>query len=280
MAENQPKEVLDGQTVWPAQKRRNYGGKHKAGETVIACYTVRQMKSLYPNGGYQIAAEYAGKTRGETTGTLCCEKLTLPVSKYGSNSRLKYRESGYIAVEPGEDCYVAVLGDVRLRRILALILCLVILAGGITAAVLASRTPGIVPAAEFSSAAAAPELESGAVDWEGIKVSEPEDAPADGIRIPGFKSITVEADTAEVSVNLQNPEQNNCFFVIRLVLVDTQETLYESKMIEPGKGLYHITLSRALAAGTYQAKLQYEPYDMTTLTRLNGAEINLELIAE
>jgi hypothetical protein len=64
------------------------------------------------------------------------------------------------------------------------------------------------------------------------------------------------------------------------VLLDTGETLYESKMIEPGKGLYEITLSRALEAGTYDAQLQYEPYDMTTLTRLNGAVVNLDLIVE
>ncbi|HHV51034.1 MAG TPA: tRNA (uracil-5-)-methyltransferase [Clostridiales bacterium] len=122
-------------------------------------------------------------------------------------------------------------------------------------------------------------LDPDAEDWTGARTTRNTE-PTEDIRIPGYKSITVEANTRNVSVNLHNPEKNNCYFVIRLVLADTGETLYESKMIAPGKGLYNITLSRPLEAGTYKAKLQYEPYDMATLARLNGAVIDLDLIAK
>lgn len=161
------------------------------------------------------------------------------------------------------------------RRIIAIVFGLIVIAGGIVLVICLGNGTSDTTATPTS-----PVLESGAVDWEGAKTTETSGIPADGIRIPGYKSITIEADTTEVSVNLQNPEKNNCYFVIRLVLLDTGETLYESKMIEPGKGLYNITLSRALEAGTYSAQLQYEPYDMTSLTRLNGAVVNLDLIVE
>jgi len=163
------------------------------------------------------------------------------------------------------------------KRIIAIVIGLAAIAGGIVLAICLWN--GTEVESDATTTPMTPVLESGAVDWEGVKTSE-SGIPEDGIRIPGYKSINIEANKTKVSVNLQNPDKNNCYFVIRLVLLDTGETLYESKMIEPGKGLYSINLSRALEPGTYRAQLQYEPYDMTTLTRLNGAEINLDLIAE
>lgn len=266
-----------GMAMLNAQSRKNYGGKYKALGAVLPCYTKKQIRSLYPGNNFKMAAEYAPGSKENEAGVLRHESTNLPLTEYGSNTRIKYREKGFVAVDPGEDRYAAILQNVLPQRIAALVLCLAIIAGGIALAV--SLNKGGATAA-VTSTPLLPALESGAVDWEGVKTTETSGIPADGIRIPGYKSITIEADTTEVSVNLQNPEKNSCYFVIRLVLLDTGETLYESKMIEPGKGLYNITLSRALEAGTYGAQLQYEPYDMTALTRLNGAVVNLDLIVE
>ncbi len=265
--------------IWDVQMRKNYGGIYKDSGVVLPCYTKKQMQSLYPDGQFKIKAEYAPGSKQDSVGALHHEKTELPLTEYGSNSRIIYREKGFAAIDSYEESYTAVLKNVLLPRIAALVLCLVV----IVCAIVLFTLPGDESedvVADTASTPVAPELEEGAVDWEGIKTTEESGIPADGIRIPGYKSITIEADTAEVSVNLQNPEKNNCYFVIRLVLLDTGETLYESKMIEPGKGLYDITLSHAMEAGTYNAQLQYEPYDMTAMTRLNGAVVNLELIVE
>jgi flagellar basal body-associated protein FliL len=170
------------------------------------------------------------------------------------------------------DNIAAQAGKKKKHIIAIVIICIVVIAAGTLLALYLNR--------DKETGKLLPDLETGAEDWEGARKPEPEKAPEEGIRIPGFKSITIEANTTEVSVNLHNPEENKCYFVIRLVLSDTGETLYESKMIEPGKGLYSITLSRPMEPGTYSAQLQYEPYDMETLARLNGAVINLDLIAE
>lgn len=62
-----------------------------------------------------------------------------------------------------------------------------------------------------------------------------ESDPPEGHRIPGYPSITIPADTKDVTVNLMNPEGNPCYFTFTLVLKDTDETIYQSKMVEPGK---------------------------------------------
>ncbi len=272
-----PEQKISAETDPEFRARKNYGGLYKIGNITVPCYTKRQMKILYPAKNYTVKAEYAPK--GAKNGAYSDRpgQNLFKAYKYRTASRLVYREAGYAAV--GEDDYILLLKHALPLRVFVLVFAIAVISGGIATALQMSKT-AIAPAGITAGSKVSAEFEPGAEDWTGIKVSEPENVPEDGIRIPGFKSITIEADKTEVSVNFQNPEQNNCYFVIRLVLKDTGETLYESKMIEPGKGLYTITLSRALAAGSYPAKLQYEPYDMTSLTRLNGAEINLELIAK
>ena len=39
-----------------------------------------------------------------------------------------------------------------------------------------------------------------------------------GIRIPGYPSITIEADKKDVQMNLMNPEGNPCYFTFEIVL--------------------------------------------------------------
>ena len=86
--------------------------------------------------------------------------------------------------------------------------------------------------------------------------------------------------TARMSyVNLYNPQGNPCYFVISLVLDDGM-VLYQSKMIEPGKALYGITLSRPLAAGEYEAMIMYETYSLDALKPMNGANVKFTLIAK
>jgi len=280
MVEEKPEMKLEKQRHFTVQKRKNYSRSCRLRNFKIPCYTKKQMRILYPKNDFEIAAEYIPKSKKKQADILIYGKTVLPLNNYGENSRIVYAEKGFVAVDKGEDSYIVLLGNVLIKRIAALFFCIAVLTTGILFAVkLTTQSGEIIPTTGSTQSPVSVELESGAVDWEGIKVSETSSA-AEGIRIPGFKSITIQADTTEVSVNFQNPAANNCYFVIRLVLLDTGETLYESKMIEPGKGLYNVTLSRALEAGTYSAQLQYEPYDLITLTRLNGAVINLDLIAE
>lgn len=259
--------------TYDIQIRKDYGAVYKISRVAIPCYSKKQMRRLYSDCKFEL--EYApGSSPEGQVGILRYGKTELPLKHYGTSSRATYSEKALVAVDNGKDSFVVMLRNVLLQRCLLSLLCLLVLAGVI--AVIVNQGKGT----PVSTGAMVPDLEPGVSDWEEMKPTGTSSFLADGIRIPGYKSISIEADTTEVSVNLYNPEKNNCYFVIRLVLLDPKETLYESKMIEPGKGLNHIVLSRALRSGTYSAQLQYEPYDMVTLTRLNGAVLNIDLIVE
>lgn len=128
-----------------------------------------------------------------------------------------------------------------------------------------------------------PDLDDGAVDWQGEQSKEQPKTPDGqaGIAIPGYKEIRLKADTLEQSVNLYNPEGNDCYFVMSLILPDGTE-IWKSKMVPPGKGLYTITLNQTVAAGTYEnSVLKYECYKQNDeLTALNGSEVKLTLEVE
>ena len=98
------------------------------------------------------------------------------------------------------------------------------------------------------------------------------------ISIPGFETWTIDAGKTRASTNFYNPEKNTCYFIIRVILNDTGETIYESKYIKPGQHLYEVELTKALGAGTYKATLHYCTYSMTDLTPMNGADVPFELV--
>lgn len=118
-------------------------------------------------------------------------------------------------------------------------------------------------------------------DQERPDSTDQEGSVADGIQIPGYKSITIPAGTKDVSVELMNPEENQVYFQISFYLPDTEETIYTSKMIKPGQHLYEITLDKEMAAGEYPLTVRYDTFSADeAMTPRNGAEVNCTLIVE
>jgi hypothetical protein len=266
------------QSVLEQQPRKNYGAQYQSGGHQIKCYTKKQMKSLYPGNDFKVLAEHAPGSRRKPVGTLESGKRR-PVYAYKSHSRLIYREYGFAAV--GEDSYVVLLKNAVAPRAAILAACLAVIAGGAVFALTMNKPQQVANVPEESVAAAGnpqPDLEEGAVDWEGVKPQNT-GGVVPGIAIPGYKSITVAANKKDVKVNFQNPEGNPCYFEISLLLGDGTE-IYKSKMIEPGKGLYDISLSKALEPGEYDAVVKYDTFSLDGLAPMNGAEVKITLIAQ
>ena len=104
-----------------------------------------------------------------------------------------------------------------------------------------------------------------------------------GVAIPGWGSLTIPADTEEVTVDFYNPESNKGYYYMtfELRLADTGETLYSSGLVQPGLHIQKITLSRGLPSGTYNAILHVQPYEMDEAqTPTNNADMNLKLIVK
>jgi hypothetical protein len=125
-----------------------------------------------------------------------------------------------------------------------------------------------------------PDLDPGATDWTDGTLSDESEGEAVGIKIPGYPSITIPANTENVTVSLLNPEGNPCYLTFELVLSDTGETLYTSKMVAPGQVVSDITLSRSLDAGEYNATIKITTASLTDGTAMNGANVETILIVQ
>ncbi len=133
--------------------------------------------------------------------------------------------------------------------------------------------------AQTSQSGANVELDPNAGEYTG---SKPEDkgGAAQGIKIPGYPSITIEKDTTDVTMALLNPEGNPCYFKFEIALKDGDETIYESKYVEPGKSISSVTLSKPLAEGEYPAVIKITTLSLDGKTPLNGANVETILIAK
>ena len=106
-----------------------------------------------------------------------------------------------------------------------------------------------------------------------------EAAPDSGenIAIPGYEKLDFVAGKTAQTVNLKNPPENACTFVLTLTLDEDGETIWTGEAIKPGEAFTRITLARALDAGEYPATLHYDCYTIEDSQPLNGAEIELTI---
>jgi hypothetical protein len=102
----------------------------------------------------------------------------------------------------------------------------------------------------------------------------------ESISIPGFESIKIPSEQTVVSSPFYNPQSNSCYFEITVFLSDTNEMIYQSKLITPGQKLYRIELMRTLTEGEYAAVIQYKTFSIEDFSVLNGANLPVTLIVE
>ena len=106
-----------------------------------------------------------------------------------------------------------------------------------------------------------------------------------GVAIPGWGMITIPVNQTSVTVDFYNPKQNEGLYYLtfELRLPDgngSYEVLYKSGLIEAGKHIQKITLSRGLAEGIYDAIIFVQPYRMDGVTPTNNAETQTLLIVK
>lgn len=138
--------------------------------------------------------------------------------------------------------------------------------------------PGDKPGQSDTTAKTTPSIDPSAKEYE-----EPAGDPTDvqGVSIPGWKELHLEAGEKDVSVDFYNPEANEgkyyLTFELRLENEDgngTYEVLYRSGLVEPGLHIQNISLERTLEEGTYNATIHVQPYRMDAeKTPTNNADI-------
>jgi len=107
------------------------------------------------------------------------------------------------------------------------------------------------------------------------RFAEANPGSGENIAIPGYESLSFKAGSQSQNVNLKNPQTNDCYFVLSLII--NSETLWTSDYIEPGYAVKKLTLTRAPEKGEYDAVLHYDCFTLNDKTPLNGAEIQLKI---
>lgn len=117
--------------------------------------------------------------------------------------------------------------------------------------------------------------------------SNTENADEHGVAISGRDYMTIPAGQKEVSVDLYNPEENKnrYYLTFEIRLYDDNElnyeVLYKSGLVDPGKHIQNITLSRALESGIYTAVIHVQPYRMDEQKSItNNADMKIYLIVK
>lgn len=120
------------------------------------------------------------------------------------------------------------------------------------------------------------------VDPDAEVVTEQEEESEEkreGIEIPGYPSLFINAGENEVSAILENPDGNPCYFVFELILSSSGESLYRSGLIPPGHAISGFSISRSLEAGEYDAVLRISTYSLEDgVTPMNGADMKTVLV--
>lgn len=105
--------------------------------------------------------------------------------------------------------------------------------------------------------------------------------------ISGCDRMTFSAAGKEQTVHFENPEENakKYYLTFELRLYDSggqdYEVLYTSGLVEPGKCIERIELSRRLAEGVYNAVVHVQPYRMDeNKTPANNVDMRIRLIVE
>ncbi len=115
------------------------------------------------------------------------------------------------------------------------------------------------------------------VDWD-KELNALSGQETNGIKIPGYGELTVAAKDTNWKISLVNPKDNDCYFKYSITIDDSEEPIYESDYIEPGKAITEFEVSKGLEAGEYKIHLNIASYSMDgNNTRMNGADVQADL---
>lgn len=105
---------------------------------------------------------------------------------------------------------------------------------------------------------------------------EEEENEAKGIQVRGFTTWSIPANTSKnLSIPLENPEGNPCYFSFEILLSDTGEVIYSSDMVPPGEKISRINITREFDAGDYPATIKIKTNELITGKEMNSPAIQI-----
>lgn len=106
--------------------------------------------------------------------------------------------------------------------------------------------------------------------------NEEKENEAKGIQVRGFTTWSIPANTSKnLSIPLENPEGNPCYFSFEILLSDTGEVIYSSDMVPPGEKISRINITREFDAGDYPAIIKIKTNELITGKEMNSPAIQI-----
>lgn len=89
--------------------------------------------------------------------------------------------------------------------------------------------------------------------------------------------IDFENSKSEGIANIENNKKNSSDIVVKILLKETNEEVYESKKLKPGEKVEEIKLSKKLPKGKYKAIAYFYAYQNDEYLGKSGAMISLNI---
>lgn len=225
-------------------------------------YSKKKIKKMYPNGGekeIKVVGEVVEKKRSNDY-ILESDNKELKLGVVGYHKNGINKVAGYMKCE--EDEYVAVMKKNWLMFFIMLASVLTIAVGAIY----------------FTKIDKGPSLDANANDYVS-KLEKPENWDPNKIAIPGYPEIKAKEGDEFAYVALWNPDYNPVYFKFEIVLSDTNEVLYKTDLIPPGKAVTKIPLKKDMKPGTYDITIKISSYSLENYkTSMNGANVKTKLV--
>lgn len=120
----------------------------------------------------------------------------------------------------------------------------------------------------------APAYSSEAVAWNGAFMT---DAEPGYMTVPGYGRIPLRSGCDTTQIALANPDTNECNFQFQLILKDTEEILYTSDLVAPGKAILEQKLNQAFEEGDYNLIIRINTFSDDGETTYTGTDVETVL---
>ncbi len=233
----------------------------KKTEKKISYISSENLNERHPEGDYSITGEIYVKNKEENgIKKLIDEDTEICIQKIGTYKESRYKTIGYIPCEDGK--YIAVKKKKNfIIWIILIFLLVMMLLGGLF---LANKNKA--------------DIDPNAGDYLSA-LRRPDNINDSQILVPGYGKFTIEKGNDTIDTAFFNPEGNPCFFKFTLIEKDTNEVLYKSKLVPPGKGITPIKMNKSFdKVGSYDAVLKFQSFDLEdTNIEYNGSDIDVKL---
>lgn len=222
-----------------------------------------QYKNL-PKENKRICADMRKKDSQSIDRTLVNEKeSTIGLYEYKPGVKWNERVVGYIPVSIGDEqisTYCVRIVDKSYVKMILYPLFLLLLILTLIVGVFYYTQKDAIPGIDKTAVA---------YQLDGMENTNPKE-----IMMPLVPEMQITKGETHIKEMLINPKGNQCYFKFVFLLDDSNEIIYESGYVEPGKAIFDFDLNKKLEVGRHNVTVKIITKDLEDLSKnLNGGDM-------